>query len=108
MTTDQAADALVRIAEPAANIMHDEDTLGVLEKLATSNDKAPLKFIADNIVPVATVLLKTHRSDVYEVIAALSGKKIAEIGKQKLTETITDIKECWDGELMDFFASLKK
>ena len=107
MTTDQAADVLIRIADPAANIMHDEETVAVLEKLAKGND-APLTFIADNIVPVTTVLFKSHRNDLYEVVAALSGKTMEAIGKQKITETIKDIKESWDGDLVDFFASLKK
>ena len=108
MTTDQAADALIRITEPASNIMHDEESIHVLEKLAKGNTENGLSFIADNLVPVATVLLKTHRTDVYEILSALNGKKSADIGKQKITETIRDIKECWDGELVDFFASLKQ
>lgn len=107
MTTDQAADALIRIAEPAANIMHDEETLKVLEQMAKSKDTNGLSFFADNIVPISTVLLKTHRSDVYEVISALNGKNTEDIGKQKFTETIRDIRDCWDGELTDFFGSLK-
>lgn len=107
MTTNQAADVLIRISVPASNIMHDSETMEVLEKLANGND-SPLSFIADNIVPVTSVLLKNHREDVYEVVAALSGKTIDEIGNQKITETIKDIKEGWDGDLVDFFASLKK
>lgn len=106
MTTDQAADALIRISEPASNIMHDADTIAVLEKLV-KGDEQPLSFIADNLVPVITVLLKTHRSDLYEILAAFSEKNTADIAGQKITDTIKDIKECWDGELMDFFASLK-
>ena len=108
MTTDQAADALIKITEPAANIMHDEETVKVLEKLAKGNTDNGLSFIADNLVPVATILLKSHRKDVYEILSAMSEKKVAEIGKQRITETIKDIKDCWDGELMDFFASLKQ
>lgn len=108
MTTDQAADALIRITEPAANIMHDEETIKVLEKLAKGNTDNGLSFIADNLVPVATILLKTHRQDMYEILSAMSEKEVAEIGNQKITETIKDIKDSWDGELMDFFASLKQ
>lgn len=107
MTTDQAADALIRIAEPASNIMHDKDTVEVLEKLARGNDNA-LSFIADNLIPVTTILLKTHRTDVYLVLSALSGKSVDEIGKQKITATIADVKDCWDDELADFFGSLRQ
>ena len=107
MTTDQAAEALIRIAEPASNIMHDEETIAMLDKLAHGDNNA-LSFIADNIVPVSTVLLKTHREDVYEVLAALTEKSREEIAKQKFTQTVKDIKECWDGDLADFFASSGK
>lgn len=106
MTTDQAADVIMRIAVPAANIMHDEDTVKVLEQVAKGSDK-PLVFIADNIVPVTNILLKGHRNDVYEVVAALNGKTAAEVAAQKFTETVKEIKESWDGDLVDFFGSLK-
>ncbi len=107
MTTNQAADVLIRIAEPAANIMHDNETIAVLERLATGNDR-PIEFIADNIVPVFNVILKSHRGDAFEIIAALSDKTVEDIGQQKMTDTILDIKNCWDGDLVDFFASLRK
>ncbi len=107
MTTDQAADVLIRISVPAANIMHDDETIKVLEGVAKgSND--PFVFISENIVPVTTVLLKDHRGDVFEIVSALAGKSAEEVKNQKITETIKDIKESWDGELVDFFASLKK
>lgn len=105
MTTDQAADALIRIAEPVSNIMHDEETIAMLEKLATTDTKSPVKFISDNLVTVSTVLLKTHRDDVYEVLAAMTEKSRDEIAGQRFPVTIKDIKECWDGDLADFFAS---
>lgn len=107
MTTDQAADVLIRISVPVANIMHDDETIKVLEDVVKgSND--PFVFIADNIVPVTMVLLKDHREDVFEIVSALAEKSAEEVAKQKLPETIKDIKNSWDGELVDFFASLKK
>lgn len=107
MTTDQAADALIRIAEPASNIMHDKNVFDMLEKLAKGNDDSPIKFIADNLPMVVTVLLKGHRNDVYEIVAALSEKAVEEVGKQNIKVTILDIKESFDKELFDFFGSLK-
>ena len=107
MSTDQASDVLVRIADPASNIMHDQDSIAVIEKLAKADGDSALSFIADNLVPVCTVLLKTHRKDLYEIIAALSGKSKKEIAEQKWYDTIKDIKACWDGDLASFFGSLK-
>lgn len=107
MTTEQAADVLIRIAEPVANIMHDEDSIKVLENLANGNDK-PLAFIADNLPVVVSVLVKAHRADVYEIVGALSGKPADEIASQKFTQTILDIRDCADKELVDFFGSFRQ
>lgn len=107
MTTDKAADVLIRIAEPASSIMHDEKVYEMLEKLAKGNSDSAVKFFADNISMVVTVLLKDHRSDVFEVVAAMNDKTVEEVAGQPITQTIKDIKECWDGDLTDFFASLK-
>ena len=107
MTTDQAADVLVRIVEPAANIVHDEEVYKDLGGIVNGSNEDALKFLAANIVPITTALLKTHRLDVYEIVAALSEKTVDEVAKQKITVTIKDIKESWDGELLDFLGSLK-
>lgn len=107
MTTDQASDVLVRIAPPASSIMRDKKTVDVVEKLANSSTDSPIKFIAGNLTAVVTVLLHDHRKDVYEIVAALSGKTTEEIGKQKITATILDVKDSFDEELLDFFGSLK-
>ena len=107
MTTDQAADVLVRIADPAANIMHDKKVVDMLEQMATGKDVSPFKFIADNLGAVVAVLVGDHRGDLYEVVAALSGKTVKDVAAQKFTETVKDIRESWDGDLVDFFGSSK-
>lgn len=106
MTTDQAADVLVKIAEPASNIMHDEETIALIERLANGDDN-PIRFLADNIVPITSAALKTHREDTYAVVGALCDKSVEEVASQKITQTIRDIKDSVDGDLVDFFASLK-
>lgn len=108
MTTDQAADVLVRIAEPATNLMHDEEFYKMLEKVANSQDASPIKFLADNLTAIVTAFLKNHKQDVFEVVAALSEKTSSDVANQKITETIKDIKDCLDGDLIDFFGSLKQ
>ena len=107
MNTNQAADVLVRIADPASNIMHDKKVFDMLEKLATGNDSSPVKFFADNLTMVVTVLLKDHRNDVFEIVAALSEKTVEEVGNQNIKTTVFDIKESFDKDLLDFFGSLK-
>lgn len=107
MTTDQTADVLVRIAEPVSNIMHDGGVMKMMEKLAKTDSKSAVKFFADNISTVVTVLLKDHRMDVYEIVAAMSGKTLEEVAQQNIAMTVKDIKESWDGDLVSFFASAK-
>lgn len=107
MTTDQAADVLVRIVDPISNIIHDEGLVEVLEKLAKADSSSPVKFIAANLAPVTTIALKAHRADVFEIVAALSGKSVEAVAGQKITETIKDIVDSWDAELVDFFESLR-
>lgn len=107
MNTNQVADVLVRIAEPAANIMHDKNVFDMLEKLATGNDASPIKFFADNIALVVMVLLNAHRNDVFEIVAALSEKTVDDVGNQNIKTTVIDIKESVDKDLLDFFGSLK-
>ena len=107
MTTNQAADVLVRIADPAANIMHDAETFSMLESISKSDATNAVTFIADNIVTIARVLLKNHRIDLFEVVAALTDKTVDDVANQKFTQTVKDLKDSWDGELVDFFGSVK-
>lgn len=107
MTTDQAADTLMQIAQPVSNIMHDKTMMGALEKLAKSNTENPLKYIADNLGTVTVALLKTRRADVYDIISALSGKTVQEIAAQNFMVTLADVKDCMDGDLVNFFVSSK-
>ncbi len=107
MTTDQAADVLIKIAEPCANIMHDKNTIDMLDGLAKGKDVSTIDYLANNIPTVITVLLKDHRQDVYSVVAALAGKTAQEVAEQKISVTIADVKACWDGELVDFFVQSK-
>ena len=108
MTTDQATDVMVRIVEPVTNIMHDKDVSAFLAKIAEGAQATPFEFLAENVAPLVTLACQKHRSDVYEVIAALSGKTSAEIGKQLFTQTISDAMDCVDRDLIDFFGSVGK
>lgn len=108
MTTDQAADVLVRIVDPVSNIVNDADFINVIENLAEADSSVPVKFFANNLAPIVSVALKSHKADVFEIVAALSKKTTEEVAKQKITETIKDIADSWDGELVDFFGSLRR
>lgn len=107
MTTEQATDVLVKIAEPASIIMHDKKVFDMLERLSKSEAGNAVKFFADNITLIVTALLKDHKMEVYTIVAALAEKTAEEVAKQNIKQTVMDIKESWDGDLIDFFGSLK-
>lgn len=105
MNTVQASDAILKLAAPAANIMQDDEVFAIIEKMAQSEVGSPMKFIAANLVPIVTATLKTHREDMFTIVAALTGKTVKAVEHQRFTQTITDIRESLDKELLDFFKS---
>lgn len=103
MTTDQAADALVRLVEPAAEIVNDEKVFKVIQgagKIAKATWQVQLAYILREVAPV---LLKDHRNALYEVLSIMTGKEVAAISKQPITATIEDIRNSVDAELLRFF-----
>ena len=103
MTTDRAADALVRIAEPAAEIVNDDNVWKIWEKMGkmkNPNIKAQIVFIVREVAPI---LLKDHRDALYVVLSIMTEKTVQQIADQKVKDTIRDIKESVDGELLSFF-----
>ena len=103
MTTDQAADALVRLAEPAAEIVNDDKVFDLIKgagKIAESGWKTQLTFILREVAPV---LLKDHRNALYEVLSIMTGKTVKEISEQLITVTMDDIRGSVDSELIRFF-----
>lgn len=103
MSTDHAADALVRIAEPAAEIVNDDKVWELWErmgKMEKANIRDQIAFIVRDIAPV---LLKDHRNALYIVLAIMTEKTVGQIANQPIKDTIQDIKNSVDGELLSFF-----
>lgn len=108
MTNDQACDAIVRLTTPVANITDDPKLEPMLKELANNESKSGvsnLKLISSMLPKFVPLMLKDHKADLYEIISILSGKAKAEIGKMKLTETISILKESIDEDLISFFRS---
>lgn len=108
MTTEQAADVIVRIAEPAGCMMRDENMLALVERIANTDDNNPFNFIGNNLSAIVYALLKDNRYNLFEVVAALNGKTREEVAQQKITATIQDIYDSLDRDLLDFFGTLRK
>lgn len=103
MTTDQAADALVRLAEPVAEIVNDEKVFVLIQeagKIANGAWQQQLAFILRDVAPV---LLKDHREALYVVLSIMTGKTVKQVAKQPVMDTVADIKDSVDQELLRFF-----
>ena len=106
MTNDQAADALVRMAEPVSHIVADEEALPMLQDLfMESKSKNPLEGWAAVLMRFVPFCLKKHRSDLYTIIAALDNKADGNIGKLNFMSTLRVLKDSMDKELLDFLRS---
>jgi len=103
MTNDQATEALLRLSEPFANLCNDEETLQTLENLAGMRNMPTIKVIGAMFPKFASIALKNHRADVYEIIAALQMIPAAKVGKMNFKETVQMLRESYDDILRDFF-----
>ena len=106
MTTNQAADALVRIAEPAAEMINDEKVFEAVKKGGKLYTKhAAMKDVAAYVMrDIVPLLLKDHRAALYTVLSIMTGKTVKQIGTQLVTETYADIKNSVDKDLLSFFS----
>ena len=105
MTTDMAADAMIRIAEPFQHICEDENMLKLFDKMKNLHGVEPIKALGSILPEVVMFGLKAHRNDLYEVIGALCQKTTAQVAKMNICETIKIVKESYDDVLKDFFTS---
>lgn len=105
MTTNQAADALVKISANAANILDDKDMMALIKDTGEKGvgDAANgWNMVLTRLVPMC---LKAHRDDLFSIIGALDDKTAEEIGKLKLIKTLGILRDSVDKELLDFFDS---
>lgn len=107
MTTDQLAQALCDLAPPVCRIAADPAVTQALADFAEgAEDSRPLlatlSAMAEALLPA---ILRTHYGDLLEALAVLTGKDAQTLRAQSAIDTLRDARDCWDGELADFFAS---
>lgn len=96
MNTVELARALCRIAGPIGELCKDDAFRAVLQK----KKSAALGEIAGELIPV---LLDKHFAHMVTILSALTGKTEKEIKQQKGMQTVKDLMECMDQDLLDFF-----
>lgn len=108
MTNDQAADAMIRLAEPIGVICDDEEAVKMIDEYK-HRYKMPLFYAVGKMIPTLVgYLLKKRKQELYEIISILSGKKKSEIGKMNFAETVSILRDSYDDTLSVFFRSSGK
>lgn len=105
MNTDQMAKCMCELVEPAAEIMADEAVSKAVAGFDNTKDQSFLQMIGSAATALVPLLLKTHYTALVTVLSAMTGKTVAVIRKQKGLQTIKDVRECLDQDLIDFFKS---
>ena len=108
MTTNQAADAMIRLSYPISRICDDEDAVKLIDGLSNMPNTSIFIAVAKMLPDFSKYLLKKHRLDLYEILGVLSFKKAEEIGEMNIKDTIQLIKDSYDELLADFFTQSVK
>lgn len=109
LTTAQAADVLVQIAPLIDNITQDEELVGKIGKAIKKDGMTKMGLTMEALHRVFSsvpVLLGTHRSDIFGIIAAVKNKTVEDVANQSIIDTKNDIEEILkDEDFISFFGS---
>lgn len=101
MSTVEMGKALCQIAPAIERIVEDPK----FTELMRPKKEEERQTVAHILAVMAPVLLDSHLDDTLTVLSVLTGKKVTELRKQKGTQTIKDIMQCMDKDIVDFFTS---
>ena len=106
MTTNQATDALCKIAPAVMRVLADQSTLPLVQQLFDAfKSEHPAETAAAVCIRIFPLLLKDHKEDMFEIVGALNDKTAQQIAKQNVMKTIEMVRDSVDKELIDFFKS---
>lgn len=108
LSTERAADVLCEITPFVSNIVGDVDLMNALkEKVGSGASVAELYVLgAKKYATIIPILLKTHRDDVFGLLAMLSETDVETIAKQNIIATMKQARAiAKDKDLLNFFKS---
>lgn len=112
LPTVQAKDVLIQVSALTANITADKDLLDVIgnpehyKGIGDMNKRGNMAINLGRWSEFVKGLLERHWQDVRGILAAVNAKSPEEIEAQTITETIAQINELRDDDvLMDFLSS---
>ena len=103
MNNDQAADAMIKIAPAISNLMKDEDAENMIKSMIKAEGETSYQILGGLLPKLVAFCMKDHKRDVYAIVAALTMKPVAEVGKMNFMQTVKELKESVDEEFLGFF-----
>lgn len=109
LTTDEAMEVVLQIAQPITNLIDDEALVKEMQKAMPKGETTRIamqRFGLSKIVKLLNIALKQHREDVYAILAPFNGLTVEEIGKQNFLITCKQAADLLnDKGFVDFFKS---
>lgn len=104
---ERTLDVIAEIIEPIANIAADQTAAALFQRQRCPKGKKPKEFMLERVKKSAPALIKGHREDIVQLLAALAGvtpEAYAEsLNLFKLTSDIVDLMT--DPEFLGLFPS---
>lgn len=112
LSTDELLDVLCEITPNVASIAEDENIMAAIGKAAPKKDLTSAGVVmtaVSRLTKCIPLLIKSHRDDVYAILAVVGGMTVEEIAKQNTIVTLNQVRVvCKDKDLLDFFKSWKR
>lgn len=107
LTTNETADAFIILAPEIEILMNDQELIAIFQNREKSGEAGEAKKLGMKFMFSAAVyLLKNQRETTFNILGALSGIGVDDIGKQLFPKTLGQIIDILnDPELMSFFTS---
>lgn len=109
LSTDEALEVVLQIAQPITNLIDDETLVKEMQKAMPKGKTTRIemqRFGLAKIVKMLNIALKQHRVDVYAILAPFNGLTVEEIGKQNFLITCKQAADLLnDKGFVDFFKS---
>lgn len=109
LSTDEALEVFLQIAQPITNLIDDEAIVKEMQKTMPKGETTRIamqRFGLAKIVKLLNIALKQHREDVYAILAPFNGLTVEETGKQNFLITCKQVADLLnDKNFVDFFKS---
>ena len=107
MNNEQAPEAMIRLSVPFGNLCDDEKVVELINKYRDMKDIPMIQTIGKVLPEIIMYAFKAHKTDLYEIVGALTDQTVEKVAKMNFVKTVNVLKESYDDVLKDFFTSSK-